>query len=76
LKKWRLDHLPDGTSEIFTTTVVPMAKIKAGTISPWKSLSAAYIQEILDKVFGKNLYEVQEGDVWCDLVSSHRSFQS
>jgi hypothetical protein len=67
-RKWTLHHLPDGTADVFTKTIVPLAKLKAGTLPPWHSLSEEDVKSIVDEVFDENDYDIREGDVWCDLV--------
>ena len=36
--KWTLNHLPSGTSAAFTESLVPLAKVKAGTLEAWEGL--------------------------------------
>ena len=38
-KKWKLEHLPKGTSEVSTNQLVPLAKSLAGSLSPWEGCS-------------------------------------
>lgn len=67
-EKWNLSHLPPGTSDDFTKYVVPMARLKAGTLLPWGDLSASQIQVIIDEVYKEGLYAVHKDDVWTGLV--------
>lgn len=66
--RWKLEHLPAGTDKNFTDYVVPLAKLKAGTITPWAGLDHDQVQKIVDDVFGEGKYKVKEGDAWCGLV--------
>jgi hypothetical protein len=70
-KKWKLENLPTGTSEAFTSQLVPLAKGLAGSLSPWKSLSREQIQKLVDNIYGSGEYSVQDGpmDPWTPLVS-------
>ena len=67
--RWKLEHLPAGTDKKFTEYVVPLAKLKAGTITPWAGLDHDQIQKIVDDVFGEGEHVVKEGDAWCGLAS-------
>ena len=49
--------------------VVPLAKLKAGTITPWAGLDHDQVQKIVDDVFGEGKHVVKEGDAWCGLAS-------
>lgn len=73
--RWTTRHLPPDTITQFTGTVTRLAKIKAGTIAPWSKLTYSQVQEIVDLVFGKGVHTVEDGDVWCGLVSLHTSLQ-
>lgn len=44
---------PPGTTDVFTKTImiVPMAKLKAGTVPLWHSLSEDNVKNIVDDVF-------------------------
>lgn len=67
--KWQLKHLPEGAdSDAFTLLVTPLAKIKAGTLDPWASLTTMHIQDIVDDVYGPGRFKVEDDDVWCGLV--------
>jgi hypothetical protein len=70
-KKWKLEHLPQGTSEVFTNQLVPLAKSLAGSLSPWEGLSKEQVQELVDKIYGSARYTVQDApiDPWGPLVS-------
>ena len=70
-KKWKLEHLPKGTSEVFTNQLVPLAKSLAGSLSPWEGLSRKQVQELVDKIYGSAQHTVQEAptDPWGPLVS-------
>ena len=57
-KKWKLGHLPKGTSEVFTNQLVPLAKSLAGSLSPWEGLSRKQVQELVDKIYGSAQHEV------------------
>lgn len=67
--RWKLGHLPPGTNKKFTDSVVPLAKLKAGTLAPWAGLNHEQVQKIVDDVFGQGKFVVEDGDVWCGLVS-------
>ena len=67
--QWKLGHLPPGTEKIFTDSVVPLTKLKAGTLTPWAGLDHEQVQEIVDIVFDQGKFLVTDGDVWCGLVS-------
>ena len=66
--RWKLGHLPPGTDKKFTNLVVPLAKLKAGTLAPWAGLNHEQVQTIVDIVFGEGKFVVADGDVWCGLV--------
>jgi|SRR5882762_10381575 len=70
-KKWKLEHHPKGTSEVFTNQLVPLAKSLAGSLSPWEGLSKEQVQKVVDKVYGSAQYTVQDApiDPWAPLVS-------
>jgi hypothetical protein len=70
-KKWKLEHLPKGSSDVFTKQLVPLAKSLAGSLSPWEGLSREQVQELVDKIYGSGEYTVQEAPVnpWGPLVS-------
>ena len=53
-KKWKLEHLPKGTSEVFTNQLVPLTKSLTGSLSPWEGLSKEQVQELVDKIYGPN----------------------
>lgn len=61
---------------MFTDSVVPLAKLKAGTLAPWAGLDRKQVQKIVDVVFGEGEYVVEDGDVWCGLVSISIIFTS
>jgi hypothetical protein len=69
-KKWKLEHLPKDTSDVFTSQLVPLAKSLAGSLSPWEGLSKDQIQELVDKIYGPAQYTVQDTpmDPWTPLV--------
>ena len=70
-KKWKLEHLPKGTSNAFTNQLVPLAKSLAGSLSPWEGLSKEQVQKLVDKIYGSAQYTVQDApmDPWGPLVS-------
>ncbi|KIM49896.1 hypothetical protein M413DRAFT_43621, partial [Hebeloma cylindrosporum] len=70
-KKWKLEHLPKGTSEVFTNQLVPLAKSLAGSLSPWEGLSREQVQELVDKIYGSAQYTVKDAplDPWGPLLS-------
>lgn len=70
-QKWKLEHLPNGTSEVFTNQLVPLAKSLAGSLSPWESLSKEQVQGLVDKIYGSAQHTVQDApiDPWGPLVS-------
>ena len=70
-KKWKLEHLPKGTSEVFTNQLVPLTKSLAGSLSPWEGLSKEQVQKLVDKIYGSDQYTVQDVpiDPWAPLVS-------
>jgi hypothetical protein len=70
-KKWKLEHLPKGTSEVFTNQLVPLAKSLAGSLSPWESLSKEQVQKLVDKIYGSAQFTLQDPptDPWAPLVS-------
>ena len=67
--RWKLGHLPPGTDKKFTDSVVPLAKLKAGTLAPWAGLNHKQVQKIVDAIFGQGKFVVADGNVWCGLVS-------
>jgi hypothetical protein len=66
--KWTLNHLPFGTSTAFTEVLVPLAKIKAGTLDAWEGLSPQQIQYLIDVAYPGEGHIVEEDDVWGGLV--------
>lgn len=70
-KKWKLEHLPLGTSDLFTNQLVPLAKSLAGSLSPWEGLSKEQVQKLVDNIYGSSQYTVQDAptDPWGPLVS-------
>ncbi|PPQ76985.1 hypothetical protein CVT24_009480 [Panaeolus cyanescens] len=70
-KKWSLKHLPGvGTSEKFTSVLVPLAKVKvAASAHPWMPLSVEEVQELVNTVFPDEEFTVEDDDVWCGLIS-------
>ena len=70
-KKWKLEHLPKGSSDVFTKQLVSLAKSLAGSLSPWEGLSREQVQELVDKIHGSGEYTVKEAlvDPWGLLVS-------
>ncbi|KAF9553010.1 hypothetical protein CPC08DRAFT_767856 [Agrocybe pediades] len=71
--KWTLDHLPPGTTDVFTDTLIPIARLKAGTQDPWIGLSVAQVQSMVGLIFEGESYKVNNGDAWTDLVAYHLS---
>ena len=67
--RWKLEHLPAGMEKKFTELVVPLAKLKAGTITPWARLDQDQVQKIVDDIFREGEHVVKEGDAWCGLAS-------
>jgi hypothetical protein len=67
--KWTLNHLPSGTSAVFTEFLVPAAKIMAGTLDAWEGLSTQRIQNLVDVIYPGDGYIVEDDDVWGGLVS-------
>jgi len=64
--KWQPRDLPVGADDdAMTKMVIPLAKIKAGTLGPWENLLTGQVQEIIDKVYGSGCFEVEDEDVWC-----------
>ncbi|KAF8799804.1 hypothetical protein BYT27DRAFT_7221912 [Phlegmacium glaucopus] len=70
-KKWKLEHLPKGTSDVFTNQLVPLAKSLAGSLSPWEGLSKEQVQGLVDKIYGPAQHTVQDAliDPWGPLIS-------
>jgi len=70
-KKWKLEHLPKRTSEVFTNQLVPLAKSLAGSPPPWESLSKEQVQGLIDKIYGSAQHTIQDApiDPWGPLVS-------
>lgn len=66
--KWTLNHLPSGTSAAFTESLVPLAKIKAGTLDAWEGLSPQQIQHLVDVTYPGEGHIVEDDDVWGGLV--------
>ena len=73
-KKWKLEHLPKRTSDVFTNQLIPLAKSLAGSLSPWEGLSKEQVQKLVDNIFGSAKYTVQDApiDPW-GLLISHAS---
>ena len=61
--QWKLGHLPPGTDKIFTDSVVPLAKLKDGTLTPWAGLDHEQVQEIVDIIFDQGKFLVMDGNV-------------
>ncbi|KJA20449.1 hypothetical protein HYPSUDRAFT_203766 [Hypholoma sublateritium FD-334 SS-4] len=68
--RWTTRHLPPDTITQFTGVVTRLAKIKAGTITPWSNLTYSQVQGIVDLVFGQGVHTVEDGDVWCGLIAA------
>ncbi|KDR68743.1 hypothetical protein GALMADRAFT_1026983 [Galerina marginata CBS 339.88] len=66
--KWKLDHLPSGTSAAFTESLAPLAKIKVGALDAWEGLSSDQIQHLVDTIFPEDGHIVEDNDVWGGLV--------
>ncbi|KAJ7449363.1 hypothetical protein B0H11DRAFT_2332351 [Mycena galericulata] len=66
--KWTLKHLPAGTSDEFTSEVVPLTRELAGSLAPWDGLTVKQIQDIVDKVYGVGKHEVAAESAWVGLV--------
>jgi hypothetical protein len=66
--KWTLSHLPSGTSAAFTESLVPLAKIKVGTLDAWEGLSLQQIQHLVDATYPEEGHIVEDEDVWSGLV--------
>ena len=66
--KWTLNHLPSGTSAAFTESLVPLVKIKAGTLDAWEGLSPQQIQHLVDVTYPGEGHIVEDDDVWGGLV--------
>lgn len=66
--KWTLNHLPAGTSAAFTESLVPLAKVKAGTLDAWEGLSLQQIQDLVDVTYPGEGHIVEDDDVWGGLV--------
>ena len=60
--------LPSGTRDIFTNALIPLLKIKAGTLEPWAGISSEHVQELVNTVFPEANHVVVDNDVWCGLV--------
>ncbi|KAJ7029091.1 hypothetical protein C8F04DRAFT_1188021 [Mycena alexandri] len=54
-KKWTLGHLPTGTSDRFTSAVVPLARERCGTLEGWASLTVHQLQDIVNRVFKQGI---------------------
>ncbi|KAF8809369.1 hypothetical protein BYT27DRAFT_7094606 [Phlegmacium glaucopus] len=67
--KWKLTHLPLGASDMFTNSLVPLVKMKAGTVEAWAGLTYKQIQSLVNKVFPEENHIVKNDDVWCGLVA-------
>ncbi|KAJ6587717.1 hypothetical protein B0H10DRAFT_1961371 [Mycena sp. CBHHK59/15] len=50
-KKWTLEHLPCGTTSLFTSDVVPLAREVLAGLEPWAKLSVANIQDVVTRAF-------------------------
>ena len=72
--KWTLNHLPYGTSSAFTELLVPLAKIKAGTLDAWEGLSPQHIQHLVDVTYPGEGHIVEDDDVWSGLVRFNTFF--
>jgi hypothetical protein len=66
--KWTLNHLPVGTSTAFTESLVPLAKIKAGSLDAWEGLTPQQIQQLVDVTYPGEGHKVEDDDVWGGLV--------
>jgi hypothetical protein len=72
--KWTLNHLPFGTSTAFTESLVPLAKIKAGTLDAWEGLSPQLLQPLVDVIYPGEGHIVEDDDVWGGLVRFNNIF--
>ncbi|KAJ7823137.1 hypothetical protein B0H14DRAFT_3470230 [Mycena olivaceomarginata] len=66
--KWKVVHLPPGTSTEFADEVVPLIHELVGTLKPWEKPVLSSIQDIVDRVFGKDKYLVTSESAWAGLV--------
>ncbi|KAM6503689.1 hypothetical protein JOM56_000632 [Amanita muscaria] len=57
-KKWAKRHLPKVAQDEFETVIVPLVRLKAGTLEPWDLLKVEDVQAIVDDVFGSEKYSV------------------
>ena len=68
-----MSDLPAGMHAKFNKVLMPRAKAVArDKRRPWLSLSVPDIQELMDEVWPDYSYQVQENDVFYDLVSTER----
>ncbi|KAF8811356.1 hypothetical protein BYT27DRAFT_7253054 [Phlegmacium glaucopus] len=67
--KWKLTHLRLGTSDMFTNSLVPLVKMKAGTVEAWAGLTYKQIQSLVNKVFPEENHIIKNDDVWRGLVA-------
>ncbi|KAJ7255000.1 hypothetical protein B0H12DRAFT_1233262 [Mycena haematopus] len=66
--KWGLKHLPHGTSDEFTSEVVPLVRDLAGTLPPWTNPNIEQLQRIVDQVFPDSKYTVTKTSPWYGLI--------
>ncbi|KAJ7465495.1 hypothetical protein FB451DRAFT_1369850 [Mycena latifolia] len=66
---WNLNHLPRGTSDEFTSEVIPLVRELAGAVPPWAALNVEQIQGVVDRVYGKGKHTVTLEGPWYGLVS-------
>ncbi|KAG6898429.1 hypothetical protein C0992_004140 [Termitomyces sp. T32_za158] len=68
-KKWTHNHLPPNTDDKFKNDVLPLVKEKVGTLAPWSNLPSTELQNIVDRVYGINVYDIDDNPAWAGLVS-------
>ncbi|KIL55035.1 hypothetical protein M378DRAFT_182338 [Amanita muscaria Koide BX008] len=69
-KKWAKRHLPKVAQDEFETVIVPLVRLKAGTLEPWDLLKVEDVQAIVDDVFGSEKYSVAPDGPWMNLVNA------
>ncbi|KIL69005.1 hypothetical protein M378DRAFT_176566 [Amanita muscaria Koide BX008] len=69
-RNWSLKHLPADAKEDFEVHVASCMRMKAGSLSPWKSLSVSDIQMIIDDVYGEGKHKVTATGAFYGLMLS------
>ncbi|KAF8237733.1 hypothetical protein L208DRAFT_1245216 [Tricholoma matsutake] len=70
--KWKFNHLPAQTDDLFKDLLVPLARKMADNLGPWEVLPMMEVQKLVDRVYGPDQYVVAEDNVWVVCPLSYR----